>query len=121
MSAYYLLVVIVIIYALSFLTIWPTRKRQLPHDISTVGDLVSFFYKSTLLADAVFEEPRSKTDLVTRLMGRLTGEKGFSKYAFGTFTGVGGSEHLGIHRLEDRRSLRRVRTTEGANTSNTKK
>ncbi len=121
LSAYYILVVIVIIYALSFLTTWPTRKRQLPHDISTVGDLVSFFYKSPLLADAVFEEPRSKTDLVTRLMGRLTGEKGFSKYAFGTFTGVGGSEHLGIHRLEDCRSLRRVRTTEGANTSNTKK
>lgn len=119
MSGYYTLVVFVVIYALSFLIIWPTQKRQLPHDISTVGQLVSFFYRSPLLADAAFREPRSKIDLVTRLIGRLTGERGLSKYAFGTFIGLGGSEHLGIHRLEDHRSMRRVQAAEGAYTSTT--
>lgn len=108
MPGYYALVIFVVIYALSFLIIWPTQKRELPHDISTVGQLVSFLYQSPLLADGVFKEPRSKTDLVTRLIGRLTGEKGYSKYSFGTFTGVGGSEHLGIHELESRRSMRKV-------------
>jgi len=121
MSGYYALVVFVVIYALSFLIIWPTRKRQLPHDISTVGQLVSFFYQSPLLADAVFKEPRSKTDLVTRLIGRLTGERGFSKYAFGNFIGLGGSEHLGIHRIEDHYSIQRVQPAKGAYTSATKR
>lgn len=105
MSGYYALVVFVVIYALSFLVIWPGRKRELPHDISTVGHLVSFFYQSPLRADAVFNEPRSKIDLVTRLVGRLTGEKGFSRYAFGVFTGLDGKEHLGIKRLENSTSF----------------
>lgn len=118
MSGYYALVVFVVIYALSFLIIWPTKKRQLPHDISTIGQLVSFFYQSPLLADSVFKEPRSKTDLVTKLVGRLTGEKGHSKYAFGSFRGLGGKEHLGIHRLEDYRSIARG---QGPNTNFTKK
>lgn len=118
MSGYYALVVFVVIYALSFLIIWPTKKRQLPHDISTIGQLVSFFYQSPLLADAVFKEPRSKTDLVTKLVGRLTGEKGHSKYAFGAFRGLGGKEHLGIHRLEDYRSIDRG---QGPNTNFTKR
>ena len=101
MSGYYALVVFVIIYALSYLIIWPGHRRELPHDISTVGQLVSFFYRSPLMADAVFKEPTSKIDLVTKLVGRLTGEKGFSKYTFGVFKGLDGKEHLGIHRLDN--------------------
>lgn len=100
MPGYYALVVFVVIYALSFLIIWPGRKRELPHDINTVGRLISFFYESPLLSDAAFREPRSKIDLQTKLIGTPRGEKASPKYAFGVFMGQDGREHLGIDRLE---------------------
>lgn len=99
MSGYYALVVFVVIYSLSFLTIWPTQKRRLPHDIRTLGQILSFVYESHLLNDSAFWQPRSKVDLVTRLLGRLTGDKGSSRYAFGVYFGRDGREHLGIDRL----------------------
>ncbi|KAL8667214.1 MAG: hypothetical protein Q9202_000787 [Teloschistes flavicans] len=98
-AGYYALVVFVVIYALSFLIIWPTKKRRLPHDIRTLGQVLSFVYQSRLLNDATFWQPRSKTDLVTRLLGRLTGDKGSSRYAFGVYVGRDGREHLGIDRF----------------------
>lgn len=95
------LVAFLVIYAFSFLAIFPTRKRHLPHDISTLGDLVSFFYKSPLLAEGTFREPKSKIDLVTKLMSSTTAEeKHNSHYAFGIYMGLDGREHLGIDRLE---------------------
>ena len=101
MPAYEVLVVFTVIYALSFLIIWPGRKRHLPHDIRTLGQLVSFFYQSPLLGDAAFKEPRSKIDLVTRLLGAPVGEKARPRYACGVlFRRDGGREHLGIDRLE---------------------
>ncbi|KAL2043166.1 hypothetical protein N7G274_004226 [Stereocaulon virgatum] len=100
MTGYYALVVFVIIYALSFLIIWPGRRRELPHDINTVGQLISFFYQSPLLSDDAFREPKSKIDLQTKLIGTPRGEKASPKYAFGVFTGQDGREHLGIDRLE---------------------
>ncbi|KAL8899407.1 MAG: hypothetical protein Q9207_006213, partial [Kuettlingeria erythrocarpa] len=99
MSGYYALVVFVVIYSLSFLVIWPTKKRRLPHDIRTLGQILSFVYESYLLEDAAFWQPRSKVDLVTRLLGRLTGDSGSSRYAFGVYMGRDGREHLGIDRL----------------------
>lgn len=99
MSGYYALVVFVVIYSLSFLVIWPTKKRRLPHDIRTLGQIMSFVYESYLLEDAAFWQPRSKIDLVTRLLGRLTGDSGSSRYAFGVYMGRDGREHLGIDRL----------------------
>ncbi len=99
MSGYYALVVFVVIYSLSFLVIWPTKKRRLPHDIRTLGQILSFVYESYLLEDAAFWQPRSKIDLVTRLLGRLTGDSGSSRYAFGVYMGRDGREHLGIDRL----------------------
>lgn len=100
-SAYEALVVFTVIYALSFLVIWPGRKRHLPHDIRTLGQLVSFFYQSPLLGDAAFKEPRSKIDLVTNLLRVPVGEKARPRYAFGVFFGRdGGREHLGIDRLQ---------------------
>ncbi|KAL8998521.1 MAG: hypothetical protein Q9169_002464 [Polycauliona sp. 2 TL-2023] len=99
MSGYYALVVFVVIYSLSFLVIWPGQKRRLPHDIRTLGQILSFVYESRLLNDAVFWQPRSRTDLVTRLLGTLTGDKGSSRYAFGVYMGRDGKEHLGIDRL----------------------
>lgn len=101
MPAYEALVVFTAIYALSFLIIWPGRKRHLPHDIRTLGQLVSFFYQSPLLGDAAFKEPRSKVDLVAKLVRAPVGEKVRPRYAFGVFFGRdGGREHLGIDRLQ---------------------
>ena len=99
MPGYYALVVFSVIYALSFLIIWPGRQRALPHDISTVGQLLSFCYQSPLLSDAAFREPRSKIDLQTKLIGTPSGEKVSPRYAFGVFVGQDGLEHLGIDRM----------------------
>ena len=100
MPGYEALVVFAIIYVLSFLSLFPTRKRHLPHDINTLSDLVSFFYQSPLLAEAAFKEPRSKVDLVTKLLGKPVEEKMSSRYAFGIYMGQDGREHLGIDRVE---------------------
>ncbi|MCJ1341839.1 hypothetical protein MMC31_000017 [Peltigera leucophlebia] len=102
LPAYEALVVFIIIYALSFLIVWPTRKRHLPHNILTLADLVSFFYQSPLLDEDPFREARSKLDLVTRLIASSSGgEKARPKYAFGVYFGRdGGREHLGIDRLQ---------------------
>lgn len=112
MPAYEALVVFTVIYALSFLIIWPGRKRHLPHDIRTLGQLVSFFYQSPLLGDAAFKEPRSRIDLVTKLLGAPVGEKARPRYAFGVFFGRdGGREHLGIDRLQRTGSGEMIVTT----------
>ena len=101
MPAYNALVFFVIVYALSFLVIWPGRKRHLPHDIRTLGQLISFVYQSSLLHDAALKTPQTKTDLVTRLLGAEVGEKVVvPRYGFGVYFGMDGREHLGIDRLK---------------------
>lgn len=102
LPAYEALVVFIIIYALSFLIVWPTHKRHLPHNILTLADLISFFYQSPLLNEDAFRDPRSKLDLVTRLLASPSGsEKARPKYAFGVYFGRDGDrEHLGIDRLQ---------------------
>lgn len=100
MPGYYALVFFVAIYAVSFIVIWPTRKRRLPHDISTLGQLVSFVYQSPLLLETAFADPKSKIDLVTKLLGTPAGEKEIPRYAFKVYVGRDGKEHLGIDRLE---------------------
>ena len=100
MPGYEALVVFTVLYALSFLLIWPTRKRRLPHDISTLSQLVSYFYQSPLLTDPAFREPRSKIDLVTRLITTPLGETQLPKYHFGVYNGLDGREHLGIDRID---------------------
>ena len=102
LPAFEALVVFIIIYSLSFLIIWPTHKRHLPHNILTLADLISFFYQSPLLNDDAFRDPRSKLDLVTRLLASPSdSEKARPKYAFGVYFGRDGDrEHLGIDRLQ---------------------
>ena len=100
MPAYYALIVFTIIYALSFLVIWPTRKRYLPHDIRTLADLISFVYQSPLLGDPAFRGPWTKIDLVTRLLGVPPGETMKVRYGFGVYMGRDGKEHLGVDRLQ---------------------
>ncbi|RAH42351.1 DUF3433 domain-containing protein [Aspergillus brunneoviolaceus CBS 621.78] len=75
MPAFYAMVVFCALYTVSFLCIWPRRQRHLPHDISTLADLISFLYQSPLLADKILREPRSKADLVTRLVVAPPGDR----------------------------------------------
>ncbi|KIW74004.1 hypothetical protein, variant [Phialophora macrospora] len=125
MPGYYALCVLVTIYAFSYLIIWPTKKRYLPHNINTTAGLLSWLYASPLLGDVALQNVETKADLVDRLTGpattspALTGdgvadEKGRRprravrrleadagmRYAFGIFVGRDGKEHLGIDRLQ---------------------
>ncbi|KKK20549.1 hypothetical protein AOCH_002605 [Aspergillus ochraceoroseus] len=98
MPAFYTIIGFCAVYMISFLCIWPGRRRYLPHDISTLADQMSFLYQSPLLSDKLLREPRSKTDLVTRLVVAPPGEQEFPKYGFGIYVGRDGREHLGIDR-----------------------
>ncbi len=125
MPAYYALCALVTIYALSYLVIWPTKKRYLPHNINTVASLLSWLYASPLLGDAALQHIETKAELVDRLTGStaapaaLTGDadgdeksrrprravrrleqNAGMRYAFGVFMGRDGKEHLGIDRLQ---------------------
>ncbi|KAJ5918332.1 hypothetical protein N7454_010707 [Penicillium verhagenii] len=99
MPAYYALIAFCALYAVSFLAIWPGRRRYLPHDIATLSDLMSFLYQSPLLADKLLREPRSKTDLVTRLIVAPPSERLRPMYGFGIYVGRDGKEHLGVDRF----------------------
>ena len=98
MPAFYAIVGFCAVYMASFLATWPGRCRYLPHDISTLADQMSFLYQSPLLSDKLLREPRSKTDLVTRLVITPPGDKHYPKYGFGIYVGRDGREHLGIDR-----------------------
>ena len=100
MPAFYALIFFVVIYALSFLALWPGHKRYLPHDIRTIADLVSYLYSSPLLEDQGMESVRSKIDLVTKLCSVPAGESALPKYGFGVYRGIDGHEHLGIDRRD---------------------
>ncbi|KAK5951828.1 hypothetical protein OHC33_007120 [Knufia fluminis] len=113
---YIALCVFLAIYALSYLIIWPTRFRYLPHSINTVAGNLSFLYASRLLKDSSIRNIRTKADFIARLDGRVgTGLTGDgrragrrtekqsdqeSRYGFGIYTGVDGKEHLGIDRMQ---------------------
>jgi hypothetical protein len=105
MPGYIALCVFVTIYALAFLTVWPTKKRYLPHSIDTIADYLSFLYASGLMSE--FWNVRTKADLVGRLVGApigLTGgdwreKRPRARYAFGVYSGRDGKEHFGIDRF----------------------
>ncbi|KAI9841272.1 MAG: hypothetical protein M1837_000808 [Sclerophora amabilis] len=101
MPAFYALIVFLILYAVSFLVIWPRQKRHLPHGIRNLADIISFVHQSPILDDVAFRDPRSKIDLVTRLLGPSLRDQPrlSSRYAFGIYHGRDGTEHLGIDRL----------------------
>lgn len=114
MPGYIGLCILLSIYALSYLVIWPTRYRYLPHTINTIAGNLSFLYASRLLKDSSIRNIRTKADFIARLDGRnspgLTGEgrrrrrdekqvDQESRFGFGIYTGVDGQEHLGIDRM----------------------
>ncbi|PWY68521.1 phosphoribosylaminoimidazole-succinocarboxamide synthase [Aspergillus sclerotioniger CBS 115572] len=100
MPAFYTMVAFCALYMLSFLCIWPRRCRRLPHEVNTLADQMSFLYQSPLLADKILREPRSKADLVTRLVVAPPGDREHSMYGFGIYVGRDGKEHLGIDRFD---------------------
>ena len=117
LPAFYALVAFCGFYTLSLLAVWPRKSRYLPHDISSVADNISFLYQSPLLRDRWVREPRSKADLVMRLVaappgsrsgsgpldedaqGQQSHEQGQERYGFGVYIGRDGREHLGIDRV----------------------
>ncbi|EED13696.1 conserved hypothetical protein [Talaromyces stipitatus ATCC 10500] len=99
LPAFYVLVAFCGLYALSYLVIWPRRRRYLPHDVSTLADLISFFHQSPLLYDQVLREPRTKLDLVTRLVVTPPNERTQPLYGFGVYKGLDWRDHLGFDRL----------------------
>ncbi|EXJ89059.1 hypothetical protein A1O3_02123 [Capronia epimyces CBS 606.96] len=126
MPGYIALCVLAAIYTLSYLVIWPTRKRYLPHNINTIASLMSWLYASPLLADGALQNVSSRAELVERLTGssvqsatltgdpaveegeksrpsrrqRRTNQGAGTRYAFGVYVGRDGKEHLGIDRLQ---------------------
>ncbi|CAI7616665.1 unnamed protein product [Penicillium glandicola] len=100
MPAFYALIAFCGLYAASFVVIWPGRRRYLPHDITTLADLMSYLYQSPLLSDKILREPRSKTDLVTRLVISPPSARQMPLYGFGIYVGRDGKEHLGIDRFQ---------------------
>jgi Protein of unknown function (DUF3433) len=107
MPGYIALCVFTTVYALSYLAVWPTRKRYLPHSSNTVADLLSFLYASPLLSEAGLSNIRTKADLVGRFVGApvgLTGDgkekRASARYGFGIYVGRDGIEHLGLDRLQ---------------------
>ncbi|KAE8390919.1 hypothetical protein BDV23DRAFT_172019 [Aspergillus alliaceus] len=99
MPAFYAMVAFCALYTVSLLCTWPRRCRYLPHDISTLADQISFLYQSPLLSDKILREPRSKADLVTRLVMAPPGDREHPLYGFGIYVGRDGKEHLGIDRF----------------------
>lgn len=113
LSAFYTLVAFCGLYALSYLATWPRRHRYLPHDISTLADLISFFHQSPLLSDDVLREPRTKTDLITRLVVTPPNDRTAPLYGFGVYRGLDHCDHLGIDRLTRRGRADMLITTGG--------
>lgn len=112
MPGYDALVFFVLLYALSFLIIWPGRKRHLPHDFRTLGQVMGFVYCSRLLQDSLFRDIQSKTDLATRLLAgqRIQGDEK-AKYAFGLYDGWDGKRRLGIDQVNSDLGLRSSRNS----------
>ncbi|KAH0536444.1 hypothetical protein FGG08_006684 [Glutinoglossum americanum] len=113
MGGFYTLVAVLTLCVFSLLIIWPRWKRYLPHDICTLAELISYVYQSPLLTDAAFHDPRSKTDLVTRLLSHAPGEAAPGQYALGVYLGRDNKEHLGIDRLQRRHYADMLVTTAG--------
>ncbi|TGO38275.1 hypothetical protein BHYA_0078g00270 [Botrytis hyacinthi] len=101
LPSFYILLAFLIVYFLTLLLTIPQRRTMhLPHPVDCLAEIISFVHSSNILDDAAFSAPRSKIDLVTRLVSTSSDFKGEgAKYAFGVGMGRGGKEGLGIERL----------------------
>jgi hypothetical protein len=99
LSSFYVILAILILYLIGLLILIPNRHQMhLPHGVDCLAEIFTFVYGSGILDDAAFRAPKSKADLVTRLMAVYTGGQE-SRYAFGVFRGRNGRQCLGIEKL----------------------
>jgi len=100
LPSFYIILTLLILYLLGLIILLPNRYQlHLPHSISCLAEIFSFVYNSNILDDAAFRAPRTKADLVTRLMARSAREQLEKRYGFGVFRGRNGKECLGVERL----------------------
>ncbi|CAD6449015.1 8501884c-6e9f-4a89-b5c2-cf158ca7afb3 [Sclerotinia trifoliorum] len=101
LPSFYICLAFLIIYFLTLLLLLPNRRAMhLPHPVDCLAEIISFVHSSNILDDAAFSAPRSKTDLVTRLVSTSAYIKGEeARYVLGVGMGRGGKEGLGIERL----------------------
>jgi len=100
LPSFYIILTLLILYLLGLIILLPNRYQlHLPHSISCLAEIFSFVYNSNILDDAAFRAPRTKVDLVTRLMARSAREQLEKRYGFGVFRGRNGKECLGVERL----------------------
>ncbi|KAJ8067873.1 hypothetical protein OCU04_003460 [Sclerotinia nivalis] len=101
LPSFYICLAFLIIYFLTLLLLLPNRRTMhLPHPVDCLAEIISFVHSSNVLDDAAFSAPRSKIDLMTRLVSTSAHFKGEeAKYALGVGMGRGGKEGLGIERL----------------------
>lgn len=99
LPSFYIILVLLILYLFGLLLlIFNRHSMQLPHGVDCLAEILSFVYASQILDDAAFRAPKSKADLVTRLMAtKVRGER--NRFAFGVFRGRNGGECLGIERI----------------------
>ncbi|KAF2273675.1 uncharacterized protein EI97DRAFT_460864 [Westerdykella ornata] len=70
LPAYYALCVFLALYTFSLLALLPNRRRAaLPHRSSSLAEIISWVYQSPILTDRAFARPKTKPELVARLMG----------------------------------------------------
>ncbi|TAQ88573.1 hypothetical protein B7494_g3114 [Chlorociboria aeruginascens] len=99
LPTFYILLTLLVLYLLALLFIIPSRHQMhLPHSIDNLAEIISFLHGSGILDDAAFRAPRTKRDMVTRLMAVYTGWSE-TNYAFGIYRGKHGRECLGIEKL----------------------
>lgn len=112
LPSYYIVLTLLIIYLLGLLLLIPyKRDMQLPHAVDCLAEIFSFVYGSAILDDAAFSAPRTKADLVTRLMATKV-RGGVNLFVFGVYRGRFGNECFGIERT-GRRGVQEVMVLSG--------
>jgi hypothetical protein len=99
LPSFYTILAILILYLVGLFILIPNRYQlRLPHSADCLAEIFSFVYNSGLLTDAAFRAPRTKQDLVNRLMAPSAAGH-YSRYAFGVYKGRNEKESLGIERI----------------------
>lgn len=100
MPGYIALLVFLVIYALSYLAIFPGKKRHLPHGITTLGQIISFLAACPALGDEMWRRPvRSKIELVTRVISEKRGDGEKARWRFGDVRCEDGRVKAGLERI----------------------
>jgi hypothetical protein len=99
LPAFYICITLLVLYILGLFALVPNRRlMHLPHNVDCLAEIISFVHGSRILEDAAFRAPRSKADLITRLMAAQADGRDAS-YAFGAYTGRHGKDCFGIEKL----------------------